>query len=125
MAYLGWWAKEKGKDSLEHRQAVRVLVHCVRTAPHLTVKDCQALDLLDAWNQGDENKCKEAYALANAEVVNDACRFAQNNSYNINDVIFDIIKAVAMTAGMQASSKHSSLLADVIRREMPLPPVVE
>jgi hypothetical protein len=131
MDYLGEWAKAKGDDSPEHREVVRMVVLCVRTAPDLHREDRQALDLLEAWAAGGQDLRKKAQVLASSEAVTDTVAFALQQSwrplYAINEVI--IANSVALTNQgkelQEAETENSRRLADVIRQAMPLPPVVE
>jgi hypothetical protein len=118
MTYLGWWAEAKGKDSFEHRETVRILVLCVRTAPDLIAKDRQALDLLDTWSGGGQDLRKKATALASSRAVTYACQFAHNTWSNAWYATSEVIKAAS------SPEKVDHLLTDLIRQEMPLPPVV-
>jgi hypothetical protein len=128
LQFLGWWADAKGEESTEHREVVRLLVLCVRTTPHLTDEDRQALDLLEAWSKGGEDRREIAKALAFSEPVVDACYFALNLGADLWDVIRDVMETVfdQKEKGYEkAEAEHSRLLADLIRREMTLPFVVE
>jgi hypothetical protein len=126
--YLGWWALAKGDGSTEHRETVRLLLLCVRTAPHLTDDDRQALDLLQTWATGGANRRKEARDLADSEAIMDVGLFAHDPSYYpwrvINEVLMAVSSGKQGRERKEAKAEHERHLADVIRREMPLPPVV-
>jgi hypothetical protein len=125
MQILGWWAQAKGNGSVEHRETVRITVLCVRTILDLTPQDRRALDLLEVWTAGGVDQPKEAYALAYSVAVKNACQLAGDSSQSPIYLISNLLGSVERTAGTQAKAKHSRLLADLIRREMPLPPVVD
>lgn len=125
MRFLGWWAKANGNGSAEHLEVVRILVLCARTTPDLTTYDLSALDILDAWAAGGNDCRRKAEELTSSQVVKEGCWFAQDPTTNYPwDVIREVLEAVQRSAGIQARGKHSRLLADLIRREMPSPPVV-
>jgi hypothetical protein len=124
MRFLVLWAQAKGKGSPEQREVLRILVLCVRTAPDLTAEDRQALDLLEAWTAGSEDRRDEAETLASFQPVRSAVLVALDPRYTPLSTIREVLEAVESTAGKQARDEHSRLLADVIRREMPLPPVI-
>lgn len=128
MELLGLYAKAKDKGSAEHRQVVSLLVHCVRTAPRLTDGDRQALDLLEAWTMGGENPNNKAKGLAASQAVKDTVLFARDSRnspwYTINKVLQAVASDKEGAKRQGAIAEHERLLADVIRREMPLPPVV-
>jgi hypothetical protein len=123
--FLGDWVRAKGDESIEHREVVRILVLCVRTVPDLTDEDRRALDLINAWTAGGEDRRNEAQALASSQVIQDVCRLLQHPSNGSSHTIFTVLKAIEIAAGEQARAEHSRLMADVIRRAMPLPPVVD
>lgn len=119
MRFLVGWAKANGDGSTEHREVMRIVVLCVRTVPHLRDDDLQALDLLEAWSQGGEDRRKEALSLAFATFVTDAALFSRgplfSSVYTINNLLRSLISL----------KETERMLADVIRRARPLPPVVE
>jgi hypothetical protein len=127
--FLGFWAEAKGDGSPEHQEVVRVTVPCVRTTPNLTANDQKALDLLEAWSTGGKDRRKEANTLASSVAVKDTVDFSM---YSRNNPLFTINKVIIEAVGSdkegkkreEAFAEHQRLLADVIRREMPLPPVV-
>jgi hypothetical protein len=110
MIFLAGWAYAKRVGSPEHREVVRILVLCVRTYRNLTDGDHQALDLLDAWCADGKDRHKEAYALASSTAVINTVRFTKDALTSMLSMIY---------------AKPYRPLADLIRREMPLPPVVE
>lgn len=128
MTFLGKWAKAKGKNSPEHREVVRILILCVRTAINLTDKDHQVLDLLEAWCVSNADVHKKVEDLAESEAVVDTVRFVNDISYNPWNAIFEILNDIMYSNGItehnKAHAEHDRRLADLIRREMPLPPVV-
>jgi hypothetical protein len=127
MSFLGYWAHAKGKNSPEHRKVARLIVLCVRTIPNLPIRDRQALDLLEAWCAGGDDRRDEVEALASSpssRPVTDACWFAQDPRYNSWNPIAETLNAVKRMAGEQARAEHSRMLTDLIRHEMPMPPVV-
>jgi hypothetical protein len=149
MLVLGSWAKAKGKDSPEHREVVRILVLCLRTASltlldpprtksfgRFTDDDRQALDLLESWSSGGKDQRKKAKGLASSNAIKDAVSFAQDMDYlsevginkwaegDLAQVIQTVLDPILAMAGPQEKDKHERLMADVIRAEMPLPPVV-
>jgi len=97
----------------------------------LTVEDHQALDLLETWCAGREDKRKEAYSLASSYLVKITSRFAKDPypSYNAWYLISDLIKSVTLvkdeTERTEANANYNRLLVDLIRQAMPLHPVVE
>jgi hypothetical protein len=119
MTYLGWWVDSKGNDSPEHREAVRILLLCVRTAPDLPAEDRHALDLLEAWSQGGEDRRHEAKELAFSWAVKDIAGFSTFAFYDgPRYVIEKVLEVVAFL-------EHEHLLADLIRQEMPLSPLAK
>jgi hypothetical protein len=121
---LGKWVQAKGNGSPEHREVVRILVRCVRTAPNLTDKDRQALDFLKTWCMGGEYQIKESYELAFSTVVKSVIKFSDDFCSPEWYAVQDILVAVERQAGKEARAEHERLLADLIRQEMLLPPVV-
>lgn len=122
MIFLGWWVGHKGKDSSEHRKVVHILVSCVRTVPNLTNKDDRALDILQDWSMGGKDQRKKAKALADSQVVKRALKFAQNTSCGPWHAMYDVLDSLNRTTTVNRVN-HSRMLADLIRIEMPLPPV--
>jgi hypothetical protein len=122
--FLGWWAQAKGDDSTEHREVVRITVLCVRTAPDLTASDLKALDLLEAWCAGGADRRYETKALISSQAVTDTALFAQS-SFSPWNAVYEMLSAVGRMADNEAKDEQSSMLADLIRRERPLPPVAE
>jgi hypothetical protein len=100
----------------------------VRTAPNLIAEDRQALDLLEAWSQGGQDRREETEALASSYAVKNNLAFAQDSSINPRHAIFEVLEVVASDKEgkerQEARVDHERLLVDLIRREMPLPPVV-
>lgn len=126
MGFLGRWAVTKGKDSAEHREVVRILILCVRTVPNLTTEDRQALDLLEAWTAGGEDRRYEAEDLADLMAVKDACRFSLAPWSNAWNALFEVLVVVVSdkkgAERRKAQAEHQRQMADVIRQAMPLPP---
>jgi hypothetical protein len=129
VVFLGWWVNEKGDGSEAHKEVLHLLVLCIRTAHHLTDNDRQALNFLEALNQGDNDVSIKDLALVESEVVKDACRFALDPSYYPWRVIDELLKSFSLGKQVkerkEARAEHERLLADTIRQEMPLPPVVD
>lgn len=129
MLVLGAWASKKGDRSLEHREVVRLFTVCLRTHPLLTSNDRQALSLLEAWSQGGEDQRKEAHQLTNSIAIKHAVAFALNPHesawFPIDEVLMAVSYSKENTPYGKSKAEHDSLLADLIRREMPSPPVVE
>jgi hypothetical protein len=127
--FLGKWAKAKGNGSAEHRETVRLLVLCVRTAHNLTAKDRQALDFLESWTAGGPDRRKKAEALAESQAVKYTVVFAvgvvEHFSSTPWNAIQEVLAIFGGKEGASARAEHLRLMADLIRREMPLPPVVE
>jgi hypothetical protein len=119
MRSLGRWAHAKGKDSPEHREVVRLLVLCVQTAPDLTDKDRQALDLLKAWRAGGQSRRKKTDMLVSSKAVKNTVEFAREPSHNPLYAMHYVLRSVA------SPEETERILADLIRRERPLPPVVD
>jgi hypothetical protein len=117
MMLLGWWA-QKGDGSVEHLEVVRITVLCVRMAPDLTDEDRRALDILEAWATGGEDRRNEARDLPSSIAVKNAWRVAVDSSTGPSFTIYELLRCLA------SREEPQRLLADVIRREMPLPPVV-
>jgi hypothetical protein len=129
MDCLDLWLQMKTTDSVEYREVVRILVLCVRTAPNLTTKDHEALNLLEAWSIGGKDQRRKAESLADSEAVKSACRFALDHGDGSTMVIHEVLDVVVSDKIVNGRyvliAKQDQLLADLIRREMPLPPVVE
>jgi len=128
MDFLWNWSYGK---YCEHRDVVRLFVLCVRTVPILNAKDRQALDLLEAWCTGQEEKLNEAKTLSYScsHLVLVTIDLASNPSSwsNVQYIISELNEIVAFhkKKGVdleEAVAEHDRLLADLIRREMPLPP---
>jgi len=125
------WASTKQNGSDEHRVVVRMLVLCVRTMPSLTDKDLQALDLIDAWCAGGKDLRREAYFLTSLSPIQITAEFASDTSNSF--IAWDLVSTVLLYVVFDKSGKkrkeamaeHDRLLADLIRREMPLPPQFE
>jgi len=123
-------AYSKGSGSPEHKELVRIIVLCVRTMPRLNAKDRQALDLLEAWCAGGEDQRLRAETLASSNPVQLTVEFAKDPwvSYYAWGSIFAVLKEFEVgkdgTKREDAMAKQNLLLADLIRREMPLPPQV-
>jgi hypothetical protein len=117
ITFLGWWARIKGDGSVEHREVVRILVLCVRTMSNLTKEDRQALDLLKAWSEGGADRRKKARDLADSEAVKDTVLFARNSRHTSLDAIQEVLIADEDIIRKQA------MLADLIRRNKPMPPL--
>lgn len=125
MSFLKEWGVSKNIGSPEHREVVRVLIQCVRTAPNLTDEDRQALDLLEAWTAGGEDRRKEAKTLASSMAPKDAVRFSLDPPQHSGKTIHEVLWIVERGAGRSARTEHERMLADLIRQAMPLPPVVD
>ena len=131
MDILSVWASAKGNGSDEHREVVRLLILCVRTVPNLPAEDRQALNLLEAWCNGRENNINEVKALASSNFVKYTAQFATNFSrwYDVDNLIAELTEYLATKTEEEefeeAVAEHDRLLADLIRREMPLPPQFE
>lgn len=119
MSYLGEWANTKGNASPEHKEAVRILILCVRTATNLTDKDRQALDFVEAWSAGGKDRRNEAFSLASVTSVKSTIKFAWDPSHVPWYTIDSLLNVVPSP---KETERH---LADVIRQAMPLPPVLE
>lgn len=128
MHFLGVWAKVKGNGSSEHREVLRILLLCVRTAPNLTLRDIQAIEILEAWSVGGEDRRNKADELAFSKSVEDAVNFAINSFYDPGNAAYEVLDAFLKNKeimdSQQAKVEHQRLLADLIRQEMPSPPVV-
>jgi hypothetical protein len=109
--FLREWAMRKGNQSFEHLEVVRLLVQCARTSIFLTDDDRQALDLLEAWMAGGEDRLKDAKDLCDSYALIQLIYFAYDCQFDLS----------VWPKGVQ----NGRLLADVIRREMPMPPVVD
>jgi hypothetical protein len=103
---------------------VRITVLCVRTAPNLTPKDRRALKFLEAWCAGGEDRRIQAETSASSQAVTDTALFAQS-SFSPWNAVYEMLSAVGRMADNEAKDEQSSMLADLIRRERPLPPVAE
>lgn len=125
MRFLVGWAHVKGKDSPEHREVVRIFILCVRTAPNLTTKASQALDLLEGWCREGTNRIKKDKKITSFKPVLQILKFLENPSNIPLDAIFEVLVAVEVRAGTRARAEHSRMLANLIRQSMPLPPVVD
>jgi hypothetical protein len=134
MNFLGWWAQAKGDGSTEHLEVVRLTVQCVRTVRFemllgLTDKDGQALDLLEAWSTGGKDRRNEAQALTDSSAVTDTVRFALDSSHGPENALWEAQETVVDRQEDRdpenALIEYERHLAGVIRRERPLPPVVD
>ena len=155
---MRWWAASvsaldmmdflmcKENFSDDDKSLVRILVLCARTMHDLPSKDRQALDLLDAWCAGGEDRRVEAQSLASLSYVKmivelsqgspwrDPCSFVKrmvefSQGYpwiNPCSIISDMIEKAAVgkegTERDKAKDAQNRLLADLIRKEMTLPP---
>ena len=122
ISLLGRWAQAKGNGSPEHRTVVRILVMFVLAMPNLTAQDREALDILEAWTAGDKNLPKKAKTLADFKAIKDIVLFTSNTQHSPWNVLYH---SVDTKEGPRTKAEYERLLADLIRREMPLPPVVE
>jgi hypothetical protein len=134
MGFLGWWAQAKGDGSAEHREVVRITILCVRTVrfemePGLTDEDCEALDLLEAWAAGGQDRRDEAEDLAHLQVISDTVQFAQDPSHGPENALFELRETVLggqkVTDFERAEAEYERQMTDLIRRARPLPPVVD
>jgi hypothetical protein len=130
MRLLKWWVEPKGNGSPEHREAVRILIRCARTAPDLTHVDLQALHRLEDWSQGGEDcRSKVQDEVPSSSLAEDVCAFAWDPSYGPWYALDQVLNVVASNKEgaerQRAKAEHDRLMADLIRREMPVPPVVE
>lgn len=125
--FLGWWAYDKGKDSPEHLEVLRIILLCLRTIPDLHGDDQQVLDLLQSWIAGGADQRKKAEGLAFSWTVKYVCRFARDPSSDPAYAIFEILKVAAYgkkdSDGEEVRVQHSRHLADLIRQARPLPPM--
>jgi hypothetical protein len=83
----------------EHREVVRILVLCVRTAPNLTTEDRQALDLLEAWSAGGEDRRKEAKPWPTpwpSRTPFDLLWILRNHPWERN---YEVLEAIGLTQG--------------------------
>jgi hypothetical protein len=91
--FLGGGPRQRATDQPEHREVVRILVLCVRTTPNLTDEDHQALDLLEAWTAGGEDRRKKAETLASSKAVMDTCSLLLKGfSSNPWNAIFEVLE---------------------------------
>lgn len=126
---IGLWAWAKGKDSPEHRKAVRIFVDCVRTIPSLEDEDCQALDFLQDWSEGGEDLRMKANDLNCLKAVSGTVRFAADPSFDAWHIFHELrihtySQNYVSARRQEAEDEHDRQMADVIRRKMPLPPGV-
>jgi hypothetical protein len=122
---LQGWAEAKGDGSPEHKEVLRILLLCLRTDPAITDEDRQVFDLLEAWIAGSKDRRNEAETLADSTVADDTCLFARNTLHSPWNPIYELLNYIELTEGEEAEAAHDRLMADVIRRAMPLPPVVD
>jgi len=131
MDFLWFWAYVKGNGSEEHKAVVRLLVRCLRTMPDLSAKDRQALDLLDAWGASSGDQRRETEALQVSFPVKRTVRFAagpypwSNARFAISELLNEVTVGKEGKEREEAKTEHDRLLADLIRRGMPLPPQVK
>jgi hypothetical protein len=123
--FLGEWAEDFGEMSAEHREAVRILLLCIKTMPNLTTKDQEAIGLLEAWSQGGADERKKAKAMKTSNFVQLACQFACHHQCNPGASIENLLQVLTENEPdgqrKEARAQQESLLADLIRQEMPLP----
>jgi hypothetical protein len=123
IAFLGGWVRAKGSDSIEHKEVMRITILCVRTDLNLTAEDRQALDLLEAWAAGGKKRHDEANFLASTKAVKDTILFARNISLGPGYAYFQVVENFLV--GKQGTKEECyRFLTDLIRKAMPLPPVV-
>lgn len=127
MIFLGAWINKRGVS--EHFKVMRLLLRCVRTVPHLITEDHQALNILDEWIQGGADGRDEALGLAYSSAVEYIVSFALHPNYSpwkaINAMVITVASDKIGAERDEAKAEHNRMLADLIRQEMPLPPVVE
>jgi len=129
--FLWKLASKKMVGSDDHRAAVRITVLCMNTLPKLLDKDRLALSILDAWCAKQDDRRMEAEKLAYSYPVKRAVYFAMDNSIYLGSeyIISHLLDTAAFgkegTERDKAIAEHNRLLADLIRREMPLPPQVK
>jgi hypothetical protein len=144
MEFLGFWAHTHGPGSQAHRDTVRIIVQCVRTIPNLTPSDLNALKYLEEWSKealGQDGLAKAA-KLAFSKPVKALAEFANYSlneenqplpKFGIDQVILEVIECFVSETSNNFYGKdfhedeenHSRFLADLIRREMPVPPTAE
>jgi hypothetical protein len=129
VVFLGTWAKAKGKDSIEHREVTRILILCVRTV-EISVRGLQDLARIEAWSKDNKVEIPEALAgSSHSSAVNSVIRFVLNPSYSPWDAMYETMLVIRDDeeddVWEEAEYEHQRRLADLIRRERPLPPVAE
>lgn len=99
---------------------------CVRP-PDLTAEDRQVLDRLDAWSAGGEDNRFQSTHKIISSAVRKAVEFSLNCYVNsgLSGLIVSIGSNKRGAERDDAMDAHNQMMADLIRREMPLPPVVE
>jgi hypothetical protein len=119
---LGRLAEMAGDGSPEHRRAVLVACRCARTDPRLSEPGAHALDLIEAWALGGEDRRGEAFTIAvNADDAAESAAVAalrvRNNANNCHN-------AASETADWASDAEaHLRALADLIRATVPVVPL--
>lgn len=118
--WMAWWlgrlAEPSGDGSPEHRRAVLAACRCARTDPRLSEPGVRALDLIEAWAQGGEDRRKEASEIAvydaslsvvqcadaalRADAASAACYVAANEAVRPPDLHTSKLGAVANLAAL-------------------------
>ena len=133
MDFLWTWAsRQESNNSIDYRELVRILVLCARTLPYLTEKDIQALNILETWCTGGDDRRKEVFSINLHHVVRLMFIFSSDpyRNYTSSDVIAAMIYEVAFGKegtdyNADSKAEYNKQLTKLIRREMPLPPGVK
>lgn len=141
LRYLGRLAVAAGDGSREHRRAVLLACLCARTAPCLPTESARALDLVEAWAWGGQDRRRVAHKIASdahdahaaaAPAVALACRAARAARVAAHAAAHAAYVAtnaayVAAAVSAAAHATHAAIegrladLADLIRAALPEP----
>jgi hypothetical protein len=133
MAFLRRWAYFRGIDSQEHKDVVRILVQCVRTTPGLTQKDLDLLQSIEQWSKGLQQNPPNLGEDNHSQVVKQMHQAITNRLFSYRFVVYAVLEEVSYNKSKdydsqdykEAKKEHDRFLADLIRREMPVPPTAE
>jgi hypothetical protein len=125
LMYLGEWAMAKGPKSKEYKDAMRIGILCARNIPALSSKDAQAIDLIEEWISNGKDVRKNALKLANSPTVKSIIKSAMDDEFNPGVAMQLAAQEIAdRGGGEKAFQEYLGRMANKIRQEIPVPPVV-
>jgi RIO-like serine/threonine protein kinase len=105
----------------------------VKTIPNLTQEDLNLLQSLEQWSKGLQLDPPNLVGDNHSNTVKKMYRSITNRLFSYRFIVYAVLDEVAYEkskdydseAYQEAEAEHNRLLADLIRREMPVPPTAE